>query len=129
MPHGVRVGDQIAPMGDFRDLVAWQLAYRQVLDLSRITAGFPAEERFGLTSQLRRGAISVASNLAEGAGRGGRNELRRFASISRGAVHELACQVMLARDLGYLSSRDASHLLENADRIGRLLSGIITARK
>ncbi len=116
-------------MGNFRDLVAWQLAYRQVLEVYRVTAGFPPEERFGLTSQLRRGAISVASNLAEGAGRGSQNELRRFASISRGAVHELTCQLMVARDLGYVSDLESARLLASADRIGRLLSGIVTPRK
>ncbi len=116
-------------MGNFQHLVAWQMAYRLVLDIYRETAGFPYEERFGLTSQLRRGAISVASNLAEGTGRGTQNELRRFASIARGAVHELACQLMVARDLGFLSSQEATHLLSSADRIGRLLSGIITPRK
>jgi len=116
-------------MGDFRDLVAWQLAYRQVIQVYRVTAGFPSEERFGLTSQLRRGAISVASNLAEGTGRGSQNELRRFACIARGAVHELACQVMIARDLGFLSDREAANLLAGTDRIGRLLSGIVTPRK
>ncbi|MDZ4389451.1 MAG: four helix bundle protein [Gemmatimonadales bacterium] len=116
-------------MGDFRGLVAWQLAHQLVLEVYRATAAFPPEERFGLTSQLRRGAVSIASNLAEGAGRGTGNELRRFASISRGAVHELTCQLMIARDLGFLPSREAAHLLASADRIGRLLSGIVTPRK
>jgi four helix bundle protein len=116
-------------MGNFRDLVAWQLAYRLVLDVYRVSSRFPPEERFGLSSQLRRGAISVASNLAEGVGRGSPNEFRRFAAISRGAVHELTCQLMVARDLGYLARHEATALLASADRIGRLLSGIITPKK
>ncbi len=115
-------------MGGFRDLIAWQLAQALTVDIYRATDGFPPSERFGLTSQIRRAAVSVASNLAEGAGRNTPGELRRYASIARGSVHELTCQTMLARDLGFLSNETTEQLLAKEGRIARLLTGLMHRR-
>ncbi len=84
------------------DLDVWKEAMRLVREVYRISAAFPEEERFGLTSQMRRCAVSVPSNIAEGAGRGGRIELTRFLTIARGSLAELDTQLWIARDLEYL---------------------------
>jgi four helix bundle protein len=87
-----------------------------------ITREFPAEETYGLASQLRRAAVSVPSNLAEGAGRDGRKEFLRFLSIARGSLSELETQLLIAVDLGYLPrEHDAFLLLE---RVSRLITGL-----
>lgn len=109
---------------DYRNLVAWQEAYRLVLLVYRATGSFPASERYGLVSQMRRASVSVASNLAEGAGRGTRGELRRFAAIALGSLHELTTQLSLARDLALSHPEEADELLRSAERVGRLLSGL-----
>lgn len=100
---------------------------RLVREVYRITANFPAAEQFGLTSQLRRAAVSVPPNIAEGAGRGGRLELIRFLTIARGSLAELDTQIWIARDLGYLSDGDDLH-----DAIQLLLArmnALITANR
>jgi four helix bundle protein len=112
-------------MGDYRRLVAWQRAYGLVLTVYKATSSFPPGERYGLTVQLRRASISVPSNLAEGAARGSARELRRFAAIALGSLHELVTQVMISRDLGYLDSDTAGRVLEEADAVGRLIGGLV----
>jgi four helix bundle protein len=84
------------------DLEVWKDAMRLVRDVYRATSDFPDSERYGLTVQLRRAAVSVPSNIAEGAARGGRLELVRFLTIARGSLAEVDTQVWIARDLGYL---------------------------
>jgi len=87
-----------------------------------ITRKFPAEETYGLASQLRRSAVSVPSNLAEGAGRDGQKEFLRFLSIARGSLSELETQLLIAVDLGYLPrEHDTFSLLE---RVSRLITGL-----
>jgi len=99
-------------MGDFRKLQAWQRAHGLVVAVYRLTEALPASERFGLTGQMRRAALSVASNLAEGCGRRADTELRRFIRIGQGSLSELECQVLLARDLSLLDERAVSTLHE-----------------
>ena len=82
------------------DLELWKESMRLATDVLRLTSTFPADERFGLSGQLRRSAISVPSNIAEGAARGSRAELRRFLLIARGSLAELDTQMWLAREVG-----------------------------
>jgi four helix bundle protein len=112
-------------MGNHRDLIVWQMAYDLAMDIYRVTATFPLEERYGLISQLRRAAVSIVSNLAEGTGRDTRGELRRYAAIAQGSTQEVACQIQIARDVGYLKSEESDQLLLRVDRIGRLLTGLM----
>ena len=79
---------------------------RLVREVYRLTSSFPEEERFGLTSQIRRSAISIPSNIAEGAGRGGRVEMSRFLVIARGSLAELDTQIWIAKDLQFLNNVD-----------------------
>jgi len=105
-----------------RDLLVWQEAMILAEAVYKATANFPKEENFVLTSQLRRAAISVPSNIAEGAARNSSRELAQLISIASGSLAELGTQVELAARLHYLESNE--HLLAQVDRVGRLLSGL-----
>jgi four helix bundle protein len=88
-----------AGVQDFHELKVWRKAHLLTLEIYRITAGFPREERFGLTGQLRRSCSSIPSNLAEGCGRNGSAEFARFCSIAMGSASELEYHLLLAKDL------------------------------
>jgi|SRR6187549_366538 four helix bundle protein len=97
-------------MGDFRKLKAWQKSQELVESVYRITSGFPASERYGLSSQIRRAAVSISANLAEGCGRMGDTELRRFVRISLGSLSELESEILLAARLEMIG-QEVSHQL------------------
>ena len=112
-------------MGNFRDLVVWKRAQDFALAVYRSTSTFPNDERYGLTAQMRRAAVSVSSNIAEGCGRQGDRELARFLQIARGSVRELECQLLLARELGYLQSTVYAKLDADSQEISRMLNCLI----
>ena len=89
-------------MQDFKNLKVWKKNHALTLDVYKSTISFPAEEKYGLVTQLRKAAVSVESNLAEGTARSGDSEFRRFAYMSLGSACEMECQLILARDLGQL---------------------------
>lgn len=107
---------------DFTQLDVWQVAHGLVLGVYRVTKGFPNEERFGLVPQMRRAAVSVPANIAEGFKRRSKAEKRNFYSIAQGSLEEVRYYLILSRDLGFEGEFDA--LLEQADRIGRMLTGL-----
>lgn len=90
-------------MKNHKTLLVWQKAYELSLKVYKLTQSFPGEERFGLTSHIRRTATSIPSNIAEGCGRDGNRELHRFMSIACGSLNELDCQLMIAHDMEYIS--------------------------
>jgi len=106
------------------DLLVWQKSMSLVTDLYGITGGFPKEELYGLSSQLRRAAVSVPSNLAEGHGRSSKKEFHQFVGHARGSLMEVETQVEIARNLGYLDGQPACTLLERTAEIGRMLTGL-----
>lgn len=107
----------------FREIVAWQRAKELALRVYAVTKAMPADERFGLTLQMRRSAVSVASNIAEGFGRGTRPEFAKFCRIARGSLFELMTQVEIAEQLDYLRhDEDLSMLLTETER---LLQGLL----
>lgn len=112
-------------MQDFRNLKVWQYAHQLVLDVYGATAAFPRAERYGLSSQMRRAAVSIPSNIAEGCGRGSDADFARFLSIAMGSASELEYQLLLARDLGWLHAEDYDVLHEAACRTRRLLNGLL----
>jgi four helix bundle protein len=112
-------------MGNFRQLGTWRRAYQLTLHVYRSTNGFPDHERYGLISQLRRAAVSVVSNIAEGAGRRNDRELARYLGIARGSVRELECQLLLSRDLGYLHSEDWSALDTQSQEVSKMLNSLM----
>ena len=112
-------------MPDYRRLKVWEKSHQLVLDVYAVTAKFPVVERYGLTAQLRRGAISVPSNIVEGAGRRGDGDFRRFLAIALGSCAEVEYQLLLARDLGMLQPADHERLTGQISEIGRMLSALI----
>ena len=111
-------------MKGHRDLIAWQKAMTLVTDVYRLTQHFPKDELYGLTSQMRRAAISVPSNLAEGHGRNSPKEFHHFAGNARGSLVELETQMEIARNLGYLTAEITGDLLEQTAEIGKIINGL-----
>jgi len=111
-------------MAGHRDLIAWQKAMDLVRTIYRQTAEFPEHELYGLARQLRRAAVSVPSNLAEGANRNSRGEFHQFVGTARGSLAEMETQVVIARDLGYMPPRDAEGVLVRIEELGRILTGL-----
>jgi four helix bundle protein len=92
-------------MKDFRDLKVWEKSHRLTLTIYEVTKDFPKDERFGLTSQLRRAAAAIPANIAEGCGRRGNGELHRFLQIAAGSASEVEYHCLLAKDLGFLTDK------------------------
>jgi four helix bundle protein len=116
-------------MRDFRQLQVWEKAHEMTLAVYSSTSSFPKDEMYGLTSQLRRSAASVASNIAEGCGREGDAEFRRFLQIAMGSASEADYQILLAHDLGFLSSESHAALLARATEVKRMLATLIRRLK
>lgn len=112
-------------MGDYKKLVVWEKAHQLVVAIYRITRDFPKEELYGLTSQIRRAAVSIPSNLAEGSGKNTDADVARFARISLGSAKELEYQLLLARDLGYVTDPAYQSLDTEVKQVLRMLSGFV----
>jgi four helix bundle protein len=111
----------------YKDLVAWQKAMELVTATYRSTAGFPKEEQFGLTSQLRRAAVSIPSNIAEGQGRLSEKEFRYFLGQARGSLMEVETQLQIAQNLGYIEAAKTLELLKMCAEVGRILNGLLAS--
>jgi four helix bundle protein len=107
----------------FQQLQVWQEGHKLVLEVYRVTQGFPGDERFGLVSQMRRAAVSIPANIAEGFKRRGIQDKIRLYNISEGSLEELKYFFILSKDLGYIPSNE--DLMAQADTVGRLLNGLI----
>ncbi len=112
-------------MRDFRELKVWQKAHEMTLELYRHTNSFPSEERFGLRSQIRRSAISIGTNIAEGAGKMTHPEFARLLQIALGSASGLEYELLLARDLGYLNEDHYTELSAQVIDVKRMLTGFI----
>jgi len=108
----------------YKDLLVWQKAIALAKEVYRMTASFPGEERFGLTSQMRRAAVSVPSNIAEGQARHGTREFLQFISHASGSLAELETQILLSVDLGFGAESDSDTLLEKIGELQRMLAGL-----
>ena len=104
------------------DMDVFQLSHQMTLEIYKITKRYPDEEKFSLTSQMRRAASSICMNLMEGAHRISKNEYKYFVSISRGSCGEIKYQVLLSKDLGYISLRTYKNLKESFERISMMLT-------
>lgn len=109
-------------MKNFRQLKVWHKAHQLTLAIYQITANFPREELYGITSQLRRSSSSIAANLAEGCGRSGDGEMARFCSIAMGSASELEYHLLLARDLKLLAAGDWERLARETTEVKRMLT-------
>ncbi len=112
-------------MKDFKDVKVWAKAHDLTLVIYRATAQFPREELYGLTSQLRRSAASIAANIAEGCGRRSDGDFARFLQIARGSASETEYHLLLARDLGFLSGQAHVSLQEQVVEIQRMLTSFV----
>lgn len=111
----------------YRDLVAWQRGMALAKMIYIASAQFPREETFGLKSQMRRCAVSVPSNIAEGQGRTTRGEFHQFLGQARGSLYELETQTLLASELGYFSAEQREALIRECRELGRILNGLMNS--
>lgn len=111
--------------GDFKKLLVWQRSRELVVRIYYITQKFPSEERFGLSSQLRRAAVSVPSNIAEGQRRASNKEFVQFLIIARGSLAEIETQLLIAQDLQYIPEKESIQFTNEIIEIGRILNGLI----
>lgn len=116
-------------MQDFHNLKVWQKSHQLVLGLYKATARFPKDELYGLTSQVRRAAVSIPANIAEGTARGTDPEFSRFLLMAQGSASELDYHLLLAHDLKYLAGADYDRLREDLDHVRRMLSNFIQTIK
>ena len=111
-------------MFNFEKLDCWQHAIEFAELVCEVSGSFPGDERFGLTNQMRRAAVSVSANIAEGSSRGSKIDYARFVEIATGSVSEVVSQAFLARRRGFLSEEMFAQLYAAAERQGRMLSGL-----
>jgi four helix bundle protein len=116
---------QAGRRNNHKDLILWQKAMVLAADVHRLTTDLPRHELFGLSSQLRRAAVSIPSNVAEGAARRTTREFLSFLHIARGSFAELETQLHLAVDIGYLTDPALAPVLGRLDEVGRLLNAVI----
>ena len=114
------------PIRDFEDLIVWQRAVELAVELYRITAGFPAEERYGMTSQLRRAGVSVSSNIAEGSGRGTTRDLVSFLTNSRSSLFETRSLIVVSQRVGLLEPLQCVKTVSLMKEVGKMLSRLRT---
>jgi four helix bundle protein len=112
----------VTQVKNFRDVKVWNKSHDLALAVYRATAKFPAEERFGLTSQMRRSSTSIPTNVAEGCGRDGDRELTRFLQMAMGSASELEYQIMLAHDLNLLGAEAHETLTQQVTEVKRMLA-------
>ncbi len=117
-------GESHKPIRTFRDLIVWQKAIQLAKAVYQISTNFPADERFGLTLQMRRAAVSVSSNIAEGHSRTGRH-FAHFLSIARGSTSEVESQLFLAAELGFVNAQSIESIISTAGEIHRMTASLI----
>jgi len=111
----------------YQQLIAWLKAIDLVSDIYSLTSAFPRDEIYGLTSQLRRAAVSIPSNIAEGQGRATKGEFIQFLCHARGSLYEVETQVVISRNLGYLALEQQQSISEALGELGRILNGLIAS--
>ncbi|RIH64104.1 four helix bundle protein [Mariniphaga sediminis] len=111
-------------MNKFKELKVWQKAIQLVTKIYSRTSNFPKEEMYGIVSQIRRCAVSIPSNIAEGAGRGGKKEFSHFLDIARGSSFELETQLIISKELGFLNQFNFDNLYSELDEIQKMITGL-----
>ena len=116
-------------MNQYRNLKVWQKAVALATEVYRVTGSFPKEEAYGLTSQIRRSVVSIASNIAEGAGRNYQKEFAQFLSVAYGSAYELETQIIIGKNLNYLSASDFEVLEKSLEEIQKMLYGLKNSQR
>lgn len=111
-------------MNQFKNLKAWQKSKEMAIRIYDFTSCFPLNERYVMMDQMRRSAVSIPSNIAEGAGRASQGDFRRFVRMAMGSSYELETQLMISSELGYFSSKDPSIIFEELTEIQKMLAGL-----
>jgi four helix bundle protein len=117
------------PVKSYRDLKVWQVAVDLVTEVYRLTAGFPRNEAYGLSSQIQRAAVSIPSNIAEGHARNSDKEFNHFLGIALGSLAELETQLIIAERLGFIEKDKVQTVLARCDEIGKMIRGLKKALK
>ena len=112
-------------MKNFRELQVWHKAHKLTLEIYKTSAKFPKEETYGLSSQIRRAAASIATNIAEGCGRGSKKELKQYLQISMGSASEVEYHILLSHELGYIDSKAYDNLNFGIQEVKKMLSSYI----
>lgn len=113
----------------FTDLKAWQECHKLCLQIYKLARSFPSDEQFGLASQIKRASVSVTSNIAEGSGRSAQKDKEHFYVMASGSLYEVKSQLLLARDLNFISASQFSGVADQANSAHRLLNGLIKSHK
>jgi len=114
---------------DTNKFIVWQKSHELVLKIYDITKDFPRDELFGLTSQIRRAAVSIPSNIVEGKARGSNKEYKRFLLMARGSLEELKYQILLSKDLGYINGEQYDNITMFTNEVGKMLNALINKLK
>jgi four helix bundle protein len=117
----LKLWNRVMALKSYRDLRVWQLAIELVKEVYQVTRSFPREEKFGLTSQIQRAAVSIPSNIAEGHARESENDFHRFLSIAQGSLCELETQLIIGRQLNYLDGECLNETMARTDLIGKMI--------
>ena len=115
----------MASIRKFSDLLVWQKGHQFVMVIYKVTSSFPGSEQFGLTSQIRRAAVSITSKIVEGFERGSNRELRQFLIIARASLAETQNQLLVARDLGYIAKEDFDKLASQSVEVHKMINGFM----
>jgi four helix bundle protein len=116
-------------MQDFRKLKVWDKGHELALETYRVTTSYPNDEKYGLVQQLRRASLSIPVNIAEGCGRGSDADFARFVQMAMGSACEVECELLLSRELGFISEKDYEVLLIDVSEVKRMLSALIVRLK
>ena len=121
------MANTVLQVKSYQDLIAWRKAMSLVIEIYKATMNFPRHEIYGLSSQLRRAAVSIPSNIAEGHGRATSGEFMQFLCHARGSLCEVETQIVIARELAYITAEEERCLTGKTDQLGRILQGLITS--
>ena len=113
----------------YRELLIWQKSILVVTNIYKLTRDFPKEELFGITSQMRRCAISIPSNIAEGFGRNSQGDFKRFLNISLGSIYELQTQIEISQNLEYLNTENYKYLMESCVELEKMMNSLVSKIK
>ena len=117
--------DKIIKYRSYKDLEVWKLSIELVKEIYRITEKFPPSEIYGLTNQIRRAAVSIPSNIAEGQERNSAKEFRQFLAIALGSVAEIETQLIIAKEINYLTEAEVEPFMASIDRLRKMTRGLI----
>jgi len=116
--------DSKSKVSSYKDLLVWKRSIELATNIFAVTKNYPKEQQYGLVSQIERSAVSIASNIAEGAGRKGKKEFVQFVSIARGSLFELETQLIISEQTGFINKEKLNYFIKEIDEIGKMLSGL-----